>query len=59
MLNVGKVIKVVIPNAGSEGELNYGSGEYLIVNMTHNLKFGGLGLTVLDCVAESVAVGAD
>lgn len=63
MLNVGKVIKVKIPNVGTligkppeatEAEDNYGTGIYLIVNMTHNLKLGGLGMTVLDCVGQTI-----
>ena len=63
MLNVGRVIRVKIPNVGTafnggQAEDNYGSGEYLIVNMTHNLKLGGMGVTVLDCVGQTVAAGA-
>lgn len=64
MLNVGRVITVKIPNGGTardsgQAEDNYGSGEYLIVNMTHNLKLGGFGVTILDCVAQTINEGAD
>ena len=63
MLNVGKVIRVKIPNVGTAfnggtAEDNYGSGEYLIVNMTHNIKLGGMGVTIMDCVAQSIAAGS-
>jgi len=55
-LNVGKVINFVYTLNEKVTE-NYGSGDYLIVNMTHNIKVGGLGMTILDCVSETVASG--
>lgn len=56
-LNVGRTIKVHFPNNMRNGEDTYGSGKYLIVNMTHTIKAGGLGLTIVECVSDSVAKG--
>ena len=56
ILNVGKVINFIYTLNDNVKE-NYGSGDYLIVNMTHNIKIGGFGLTILDCVSETVASG--
>jgi hypothetical protein len=55
-LNVGRVITAKFINSADSGE-TYGSGDYLIVNMTHNIKIGGFGTTVLDCVSNTVAAG--
>jgi hypothetical protein len=61
-LNVGRTVDVKIPNtnpnfAGEENQWNFGSGKYLIVNLTHNIKLGGLGTTTLECVSNTVAAG--
>lgn len=56
-LHAGKTIQVDFPNKGSEGGRLYGSGKYLISSMTHNIKAGGLGITTLECVSETVAAG--
>jgi hypothetical protein len=37
--------------------VDYGSGDYLISTMTHNLKAGGFGITILDCVSKTVGNG--
>lgn len=56
-LHAGDVIKAEFPNKGpSKGEL-YGTGNYLISSMTHNVKVGGLGITTLECVSNTVAAG--
>lgn len=55
-LNAGKMITVKLPNPKND-ELLFGSGDYLIVSMTHKLTHGGYGITMLDCVANTVAVG--
>lgn len=55
-LNAGRTVKVNFFNT-KDGSLNYGSGKYLIVNMTHNIKLGGFGTTTVDCVADSVSRG--
>jgi hypothetical protein len=61
-LNAGRTIDVKIPNTnpdadGDENQWNFGSGKYLIVNLTHNVKLGGLGTTTLECVSNTVAAG--
>ena len=56
-LHAGDVIDVSIPDKGvGNGEV-YGSGKYLISSMTHNIKAGGLGITTLECVSNTVAAG--
>lgn len=56
-LHVGDVIDVSIPDKGTaKGDL-YGSGKYLISGLTHNIKAGGLGITTLECVSNTVAAG--
>jgi hypothetical protein len=57
IMNVGKVITANFLNS-TTGNLNYGSGDYLIVNMTHNIKMGGFGVTVMDCVSNTVVAGS-
>ena len=54
-MNVGRVIDIMFYDKNNEE--NYGSGRYLITNMLHNLKAGGFGVTVLDCVSDTVAAG--
>lgn len=56
-LNVGKVISLKLPHPTETNQFLYGTGEYLISALTHNIKMGGLGTTVIDCVAETVAAG--
>lgn len=61
-LNAGRVIDVQIPNTNPDvkddrDKWNFGSGKYLIVNLTHNIKLGGLGTTTLECVSNTVAAG--
>lgn len=56
-LHVGNVIQVEFPNKGPSGDNLYGSGNYLISSMTHNIKAGGLGITTLECVSNTVAAG--
>ncbi|NDB59778.1 hypothetical protein EB001_15220 [bacterium] len=35
----------------------YGSGEYIIAHMTHNIQFGGYAVTNLDCIANTIGKG--
>lgn len=61
-LNAGRVIDIKIPNTnpdfiGDANQWNFGSGKYLIVNLTHNIKMGGFGTTTLECVSNTIAVG--
>ena len=54
-MNVGRTIDIMFYT--KNGERNYGSGRYLITNLLHNLKSGGFGVTVMDCVSDTVAAG--
>lgn len=53
VLNVGKVINVTLLNKQNPTKKNYGSGDYLIVNMVHNIKNGGYATTSMDCVSTT------
>jgi hypothetical protein len=59
-LNVGKIISVVLMNKSmsSKGRLveNYGSGEYLILHMSHNIQRGGYATTTMDCVSKTAGM---
>ena len=61
-LNAGRMIYIEIPNASpdkktEQDNFNFGTGRYLIVNLTHNIKLGGLGTTTIECVSNTVAAG--
>lgn len=56
-LNAGKVIGLVLRNKNDGTLMNYGSGYYLVHTVTHNIKFGGMGTTTLDCVSTTVGQG--
>lgn len=54
-LNAGKTVEIKLLNKNSEGQqLLYGSGKYLILHLTHNIKRGGFATTTMDCVADTV-----
>jgi hypothetical protein len=59
-LNVGKIISVILMNKAmsSVGRLveNYGSGEYLILHMSHNIQRGGYATTTMDCVSKTAGM---
>ena len=63
MLHAGKMIDVELPrkgvegSAGNEDKLLYGSGKYLIVNLTHSIKNGGFSTTTMECVAQTAGQG--
>lgn len=63
MLHAGKMIDVELPrkgvevSAGPEDKLLYGSGRYLIVNLTHSIKNGGFSTTTMECVAQTAGQG--
>jgi hypothetical protein len=52
-LHAGNVFNFVWKNRYDENEV-YGSGNYLIVHMTHNIQFGGFATTTLDCIANTL-----
>lgn len=61
-LHAGKMIDVEFQRKGVEGgsgadKLLYGSGRYLIVNMTHTIKNGGFSTTTMECVAQTAGQG--
>jgi len=57
-LNVGKMIRFSTYNKDTNPPVeNYGSGRYLILHMTHNIKYGGYATTTMDCVSETVGYG--
>jgi hypothetical protein len=60
-LNVGKVISLLLPNKTAAAESifynNYGSGDYLIMNLFHEIKNGGHAVTTMDCVSTTVKTG--
>ena len=35
----------------------YGSGQYIIAHLTHNIQFGGYAVTNLDCIANTIGRG--
>lgn len=57
-LHAGDVVDVKFL-AKRDNEADHGSGKYLIVNMTHNIKPGAVmyATTTLECVARSVSQG--
>lgn len=55
-LNVGRTINAKFYNTKTGAPL-YGTGKYLIANMTHTFKLGGFGTTTVECVANSVSEG--
>lgn len=57
ILNVGKIITLKLQNKNDPRLLNYGSGDYLIMSLTHNLKNGGFSTTTMDCVSKTVGQG--
>lgn len=60
LLHVGEIIDVEFKDIFDDGngaEAYFGTGSYMIVNLTHNIKLGGLGLSTMDCVAQTVAAG--
>lgn len=61
-LNVGKIIRLVMPNKAIETKnkvpsLNYGSGDYLIVSLKHHIKRGQPSTITMDCVSRTVGAG--
>jgi len=55
--HAGKVIRVELNNKNDPTLYNYGTGNYLIVSMTHNIKYGGFSTTTMDCVAQTAGMG--
>lgn len=43
--------------AKRDEDYDHGTGDYLIVSLSHNVKNGGYGITTLECVARTVGAG--
>lgn len=56
-IHAGKIIKLTLYNKNDPTQLNYGSGNYLVVAMTHNIKNNGFSTTTMDCVSNTVGRG--
>lgn len=56
-LNVGKIVTLDLKNKTDPNQKNYGSGDYLIVNLTHRILYGGRSTTVMDLVSKTVGEG--
>ena len=56
-LHVGQQIKFHWNNRYNPSDEQYGSGTYLIVHMTHNIQYGGYGVTNLDCISNTFGSG--
>jgi len=56
-LHAGKVIEINLQNKNDKTLKNYGSGTYLIVSLTHNIKRGGMATTTMDCVSTTTGEG--
>ena len=52
-LHVGNKIHFHWLNRYDLSQELYGSGEYLIAHMTHNIQFGGYAVTNLDCITNT------
>lgn len=56
-LHVGKIIRLNLYNKNEPTQKNYGSGDYLILHLTHKLQYGGYSVTSMDCVSKTVGQG--
>jgi hypothetical protein len=56
-LHVGNQIKFTWNNRYNPSNIQYGSGTYLIVHLTHNIQYGGYGTTTLDCISNTFGSG--
>ena len=52
-LHVGNVFEFIWNNRFEPSIKTYGSSTYLIVNLVHNIQFGGYATTTLDCIANN------
>ncbi len=53
-LHVGNKIMFHWNNRYDESMRVYGTGEYIIAHLTHNIQFGGFAVTNLDCIANTL-----
>lgn len=57
ILHAGKIITLDLKNRTNPELKDYGSGDYLIVNLSHRILYGGRSTTVMDCVSRTVGDG--
>lgn len=56
-IHAGDVISIRLQNKKDPIVPNYGTGNYLVVSIKHNIKYGGFSTTTLDCVSVTVGRG--
>lgn len=56
ILNAGKIIRINLHNNRDPNQYNYGTGDYLIHSIMHNIKHGGFSTLTLDCVSNTVGL---
>jgi hypothetical protein len=56
-LHAGDIIRLELRNKKDPNFLNFGSGDYMIHSITHNIKWRGFSTLTIDCVAETVGRG--
>lgn len=56
-IHAGDIIRLELHNKKDQTQLNYGSGDYLISSLTHNLKNGGFSTITIDAVSSTVGRG--
>jgi hypothetical protein len=56
ILNAGKIIRLNLKNAHDWRLFNFGSGDYLIHSIMHNIKYGGFSTLTIDCVSNTVGL---
>ena len=54
---VGKMINILLQTNDDQRIPRYGSGDYLIVALVHNIKSGGYSTITMDCVSRTVGEG--
>ncbi len=56
-LHAGDIIRLELYNKKDVTKMNYGSGDYMIHSLTHNIKWRGFSTLTIDCVSQSVGRG--
>jgi hypothetical protein len=57
LMHAGKIITLEWKNKYKDDKDVYGHGDYLILNMTHTIRYGGFSTTTMDCVSQTVGGG--
>ena len=56
-LRAGSVITLDWRNKFNIDDMIYGTGDYLVLHLTHTIRLGGFSTTTMDCVSKSVGQG--